>query len=154
MASAPLTALGAQKEIVALLKTIPNGAGGFLEVHEGATEDEELRQIVPATGTFIPIIVVNFTGFAKAPRRQSGITGARAATQEMSIIIQTIGNSDADARNSWGWVMDKVIGFVPTGCGELDSALYLASGKISFLGGPTRYTSTQSLVCYVYSDVC
>lgn len=149
-----LVAFQAQKEIVAQLKTIPNGPGKFIEVYEGATTDEEMHEIIAAQG-LVPFVVVNFTGFSESPRRMQHIVGAASNSNEMQTIVQTVADSDANARRLWASCWEKLVGFEPTNCGELGPALFHASGRVSFLGSPTRFSTSQSFVNLVNSDkVC
>lgn len=144
-------ALLAQEEILAVLKTIPNGVGKFLAVYEGATSDEEMRTIVQAQG-LEPCIVVNFTGFSQAAKRHKGILGAAYNAQEMHVVVQIVASSPSNARKVWAEVNAKLLGFTPTNCGELDAVLYNSVGETSFLGSPTRFSVLQSYTCLVNSS--
>lgn len=147
-------AVAAQKEIELALGTIPNGPGKFVKVFTGATDDNDMRVILAGQG-MEPTIILNFTGFSQTAKRQKHITGARHNSQEMHTIVNIIASSDDVCRQVWGYVNDILIGFMPTNCGEMDSALYNASGQISFLGSPTRYSVVQAYTGLVNSDkVC
>lgn len=144
-------ALLAQDEILAVLRTIPNGWDKTLKVYDGATSDQEMRTIVETQG-LEPCIVVNFTGFSQVARRYKGIVGAAYNSQGMHTVVQIVADRPSNARKVWGHVNDKLLGFMPTNCGELEPVLYNSVGETSFLGSPTRFSVLQSYTCLVNSS--
>jgi len=132
-----------QQEIVTLLKTIPN-----IPIHEDELPDEIPVTMSPGTDMIQPFITVSFGGEVEAPRRINGIVGARHDTAESTIVLQAVASTPATARLVLQRARNKLLGYKPTGCGEIRNALFGGTGKLSHLGNPTRYASNQSLRFY------
>lgn len=125
-------------EIFALVKSIPH-----VKVFESNHDEDELTKI-ESGNTFTPYIVVSFSGSAATPRRSHAITGARDSGERVAVVVRVVASSNAIARSVLKSVKRKLLGFKPTGCGELKNAFYFSSGLTSNLGTPSRNTQVQS----------
>lgn len=142
-----MSLIDSQDEIIALLKTIPN-----VLIFEDEVADEVIVPTLPNSDQIQPFITVSFGGMVDPPRRTKGIVGAKADTQETTIVVQCVGSTKGTARQVFQLMWDVLIGFTPTGCGEIRSALYGGTGKISHLGNPSRFAAVQSFRYYQNSD--
>lgn len=131
-----------QDEIVTQLKTIAFGPTS-ISVTEGATGDQEMKEIIAGVGEK-PFIVVNFAGFSQTARRMKHMTGAKYNSREAIFSVTCVANTDRETRQVWEKVLEKMEGFEPTNAGEIEPALFASTGAISFLGSPTRFTSIQT----------
>ena len=125
-------------EIFALVKSIPH-----VKVYEANHDEDELTKI-ESGNTFTPYIVVSFSGSAATPRRSHAITGARDSGERVAVVVRVVALSNSIARSVLKSVKRKLLGFKPTGCGELKNAFYFSSGLTSNLGTPSRNTQVQS----------
>lgn len=125
-------------EIFALVKSIPH-----VKVYEANHDEDELTKI-ESGNTFTPYIVVSFSGSAATPRRSHAITGARDSGERVAVVVRVVASSNSIARSVLKSVKRKLLGFKPTGCGELKNAFYFSSGLTSNLGTPSRNTQVQS----------
>ena len=128
-----------QDEITAVLKSIPN-----VDVHEGQMSDEAFTALIADSNQLKPFITISFGGLLDPRKRVNGIVGAKANSQDTTFVVRTVASTDRTARRAMQLVLDKVIGFVPTNCGEIDTALFGSTGQISSLGNPTRFASVQA----------
>lgn len=136
-----------QQQIIALLKTIPN-----VPIHDDELPDEVPVTLIPGSDMIQPFVTVSFGGLVEAPRRINGIAGAARDTGESTIVLQAVASTPATARLVLDKARKKLVGFQPTGCGEIRNALFGGTGKLSHLGNPTRYASNQSLRFYQNGD--
>lgn len=137
----------ATQEILARVRTIPN-----VTIYDEAVPDEAHLPLIPGTDAIIPHATVSFGGKVKGPYMNDGIAGAALNGAEMDVVVRAVGNNPDDCRKLSQLIDDKLLGFAPTNCGELDFALYGAVGQISGLAQPTRYASVQSYSFTVNSD--
>lgn len=137
-----MSVLDQQDEIVAQLRTIAFGPT-LIDVVEGATSDEEMKVVIAGMG-MKPFIVVNFAGFSQTARRMKHMTGAKYNSREGIFSVTCVANTDRVTRQVWEKVLEKMEGFEPTNAGEIEPALFASTGKISFLGSPSRFTSIQT----------
>lgn len=128
-----------QQQIIALLKTIPN-----VLMFEDEVSDEAEIPLLPGTDQIQPYFTISFGGLQEAVSNNRGIIGAQSDGNEGTLVIQAVGSTGNTSRKVHKLVWDKLIGFVPTNCGEIRAALYGGTGKISSLGNPSRYSSMQS----------
>lgn len=132
-----MTLFQSQEEIIARIKTIPH-----VDHHEDEVPDEDMITMI---GDQIkPYITISFGGTAEAPRRMNGIVGAAYDSDETTIVIQCVASTKGAARRLHSIARTKLLGFVPTNCGEIRNALYGAHGAVTHLVNPSRYASTQS----------
>jgi hypothetical protein len=123
-----------------------------IEVYDEAVPDEAHLPLIPGTDAIVPHVTVSFGGAVKGSRQNDGIAGARLNGSEMDVVIRAVGNNPDDCRKLSKLVDDKLLGFAPTNCGEIDYALYGSVGAISGLAQPTRYASVQSYSLVLNSD--
>lgn len=142
-----MSLLDSQKEILDRLKTIPN-----IIIYEDELSDEVIVETLPGTDQIKPFATVSFGGLVEAPTRLNGIAGARADTGETTIVIEGVASTSLGAKRVVQLIRESLLGFKPTNCGEIRSALFGGTGKLSHLGNPTRYASNQSLRYYQNSD--
>jgi hypothetical protein len=128
-----------QDEIVALVETIPN-----VDVYRGQMSDEAFAALLTDSNQIKPFITISFGGLLDPRRRINGIVGAKANSQDTTFVVRTVGSTDRTAQKAMQLVLDKLIGFVPTDCGEIDTALFGSTGQVSSLGNPTRFASVQA----------
>ena len=137
----------ASQEILTRVRTIPN-----VQIFDEAVPDEAHLPLIPGTSAIIPHATISFGGMVKGPRTNDGIAGARLNGSEMDVVVRAVGNNPDDCRKLSKLIDDKLLGFTPTNCGEIDYALYGAVGQISGLAQPTRYASVQSYTLTINSD--
>ena len=139
--------LSVQDEVVNEVKTIPH-----VDVYEGNIDDEAFASLLANSDALKPFITIAFGGMIDPRRRVNGITGAKAHSHDVTIVVRCIGSTDRISRQVWQLVWDKLIGYTPTNCGEIRAALYGGTGQVSSLGNPTRYASVQAYTMIVNSD--
>lgn len=137
-----------QQEILALLSTIPN-----IPWFEDEAADEVIISLLPGSDQIQPFYTVSFGGLQESTSRNRGIVGAAADGNEGTIVIQAVGSTKDAARQIHDLVWKKLIGYVPTNCGEIRPALYGGTGKVSSLGNPTRFAAMQSYRFVQNSDI-
>lgn len=128
-----------QQDILTLLGTIPN-----VQMFEDEAADEVVIEMIPGSDQIKPFFTVSFGGLQEAVSRNRGIVGAKSDGNEATIVIQGVGSTKDTARQVHQLVWDKLIGYVPTNCGEIRAALYGGTGKVSSLGNPSRFAAMQS----------
>lgn len=138
VSSTPQRTLNAKNEIRAMLKTINN-----VKVFESQREEDEYLEILPGS-TFVPYVVISFSGTSQTPRRQKAMTGARDSGEKISIVVRIVASSSDITSQVLATVHGKLLGFQPTGCSEVIPALYYSTGLTSNLGTPARHTEVQS----------
>lgn len=142
-----MSAFTAATEIMTLLRTIPH-----VKFYDEAVPDEAHLPKIPGTDAIIPHATVSFGGQVRGPKTNDGIVGAAFNGSEMDVVIRAVGNNPADCRELMGLCDAKLVGFVPTNCGELDFALYGSTGQVSGLAQPSRYAGVQVYTCAINSD--
>lgn len=140
-----------QDEITAQLKGIKWGAS-TIKVYDGQFDDDELFKIAENQEGLAPFIVTNFSGELQSPMRMHGIVGASRDTSQTMFTVQVVHTNSRITRQVMDQINQKIKGFVPTGCGEVNVGLYASPGKINALGTPTRYSAVQSFSYYVNSN--
>lgn len=136
-----------QQEILTLLGTIPN-----VLMFEDEAADEVIIDMIPGSDQIKPFFTVSFGGLQEAVSNNRGIVGAKADGNEATIVIQCVGSTKDTSRQVHDLIWNKLIGYVPTNCGEIRAALYAGPGKVSSLGNPTRFASMQSFRFVQNSD--
>lgn len=142
-----MSQLAAEDQITALLKSIPN-----VDFYEGLMSDEAFAALVADANQIKPFITVSFGGLIDPRRNVNGITGAKAKSYDTTFIVRCVASTDRTTRQVRDIVRDKVLGFVPTNCSEIDMALFGGTGEVSSLGNPTRYASVQAYRFLLNSD--
>lgn len=142
-----MSQLASEDQIVALLKTIPH-----VDVYEGQMSDEAFSALLTDSNQIQPFITVSFGGLLDPRRRINGIVGAKTHTQDTTFVIRCVGSTDRVSRQVRDIAHNKVIGFVPTNCSEIQTALFGGTGQVSSLGNPTRFASVQAYRYLVNSD--
>lgn len=142
-----MTLLQVEDQIVARLKEIP-----YVDVIEDEMTDEAFTAMLANSDQIKPFITVSFGGLLDPRRRVNGITGARANSQDTTFVVRCVGSTSRTARQVRDLAMGKLIGFVPTNCSEIDTALFGGTGQVSSLGNPTRFASVQAFRMLVNSD--
>lgn len=142
-----MTQLATEDEIVAELKTIPH-----VDVYEGQMSDEEFSALLTDANQIRPFITISFGGLIDPRRRINGIVGAKTHSQDTTFVIRCVGSTDRTSRQVRDIAHGKIIGFVPTNCSEIQTALFGGTGQVSSLGNPTRYAAVQAYRYLVNSD--
>lgn len=128
----------AQQQIITQLRTIPN-----IVVYDGEVPDSASMPL-DANGKIKPHLIVNFTGLLEPPSKVNGITGAANDSFEQMLSTHAIASDYNASRQVHSLAWGKLLGYVPTGCGEIRPAFFAGAGQISSLGQPTRFASVQS----------
>ena len=131
--------LEVQDEIVALLREIPH-----IDVYEGQMDDAAFTELLADSDAIRPFVTISFGGLIDPRRSVKGIVGVRADSQDTTFVVRTVASTDRTSRQVLQLVLDKLVGYSPTACGEITSALFGGTGAISSLGNPTRYASVQA----------
>lgn len=126
------------KEVVAHAKTIPH-----IEVLSGGVPDG-LALPLDAQGRVKPHLVLAFAGVTEPHNGTNGITGAGDDSFLQGFSTHGIAGDDDAAFQVHSIALKKLLGFVPTGCGEIRPAFFAGIGQISSLSQPTRYSAVQS----------
>lgn len=142
-----MTLLQVEDQIVARLKEIP-----YVDVFEDEMTDEAFSTLLADSNQIKPFITVSFGGLLDPRKRVNGIVGARANSQDTTFVVRCVGSTSRTARQVRDLAMGKLIGFVPTNCSEIDTALFGGTGQVSSLGNPTRFASVQAFRLLVNSD--
>lgn len=139
--------LAVQDEITNVLKTIPH-----VDIHEGNIADEDFATLVANSDSLRPFVTIQFGGMIDPRRSVNGITGAKAHSHDVTIVVRCVGSTDRISQQVWQLVWDKLIGYMPVNCGEIRAALYGGTGQVSSLGNPTRYAAVQAFTLLVNSS--
>lgn len=142
-----MTLLQVEDQIVARLKEIP-----YVDVFEDEMTDEAFSTLLADSNQIRPFITISFGGLLDPRKRVNGIVGARANSQDTTFVVRCVGSTSRTARQVRDLAMGKLIGFVPTNCSEIDTALFGGTGQVSSLGNPTRFASVQAFRLLVNSD--
>lgn len=132
--------LEVQDEIVARVREIPH-----VDVFEGQMDDAEFTELLTDSNQIRPFITLAFGGLIDPRRSVKGIVGVRQNSQDTTLVIRAVASTDRTSRQVMQLVLDKLVGFVPTDCGEITPALFGGTGQVSSLGNPTRFASVQAL---------
>lgn len=97
-----------------------------------------------ADGRVKPHLVINFAGLTEPNTKVNGITGAQDDSFMQGFSTHGIGGDDDAARKVNSLALGAILGFQPTGCGEIRPAFFAGVGMISSLATPTRYSAVQA----------
>lgn len=139
--------LDVQDEICGVLESIPH-----VDFFRGQMSDEAFAVLVADANQIRPFITISFGGLIDPRRRINGIVGAKTHSQDTTFVVRCIGSTDRISQQVWQLCWDKLIGYVPANCGEIQSALFGGTGQVSSLGNPTRYAAVQAFRFLVNSD--
>lgn len=142
-----MSQLTSEDEIFALLKAIPH-----VDVYEGQMSDEAFDKLLTDSNQIKPFITVSFGGLLDPRRRINGIVGAKTHTQDTTFVVRCVASTDRTSREVRDIAHNQIIGFVPTNCSEISTALFGGTGQVSSLGNPTRFASVQAYRYLVNSD--
>lgn len=132
--------VAAQDEVITQAETAwPN-----LKIERGQLSDEEFAVMVASSDSLKPFVTIAFSGKFDPRRRINGIVGAAKDSHDVTIVVRAVASTDRDSQRALERVDTKLLGFVPTGHGELRSALFGGSGQVSSLGNPTRFAAVQA----------
>lgn len=124
---------------MAEVMTIPH-----VDFYRGDREDEDITDLIEGTDAIKPYVTLSFGGKIKPRLGTNGITGAKAASYLVTIVARAVASTERTSEQVLELVENKLIGFVPTNCGEIEHALYGGTGQVSSLGNPTRFASVQA----------
>lgn len=129
-----------QQEIVARFRAVlPSHVGIFT----GTVPDGKAIPLYP-DGKVKPHFVVNFAGLTEPNAKVNGITGGQDDSFMQGFSTHGIGGDDDAARRVNSLGLGAMLGFQPTGCGEVRPAFFAGVGEISSLSSPTRYSAVQA----------
>jgi hypothetical protein len=143
-----MTYLDAQQEILAQLNSIPN-----IDVYGGMVDDGKLQGLIANANQIRPFIAVSWGALTKPHTQTNGIAGAALDSHSTNFIVHAVASTDDTSQRVWQLAWNKLIGFVPTNCGEINAALFGGVGEVSVMGNPTRYSATQAYTFVVNSDL-
>lgn len=142
-----MTYTDAQEEILTVLRTIPN-----VDIHESVMAPN-VQAIIKSTGQMKPFVTVDFGALVKSHRKGTGgIIGSAYDTHEGNLIVHAIASDGQTARRVIQSVVDRLLGFIPTNCGELSPETYGGIGATSVMVAPSRYSQVQPFSFLVNSD--
>jgi hypothetical protein len=95
------------------------------------------------TGLFLPYIVILFADVQEAANGQ-GITSSRNNLGVSFCAIECVAPTERAARQVAELVRDKLVGFIPTGAGEMRIAGGRTYGSVDTDAVPKKYTSEIS----------
>ena len=95
-------------------------------------------------GKVRPHLVISFAGITEPNAKVNGITGAQDDSFMQGFQTHGIGNDDDAARRVNSLALGAMLGFQPTGCGQIRPAFFAGVGEISSLSSPTRYSAVQA----------
>lgn len=130
--------LAIQQQIMAQA-VVPN-----VDLYRGQHDDEEERPMIPGSDLIKPYVTISFGGKIKPRLGTNGITGAKAASYLVTIVARAVASTEVMSEQVLELVENKLIGFMPTSCGEIEHALYGGTGQVSSLGNPSRFASVQA----------
>lgn len=137
----------ARQEILDLLKTIP-----YVDIYSGFTDDAAFTELLKTSDSITPMIVVSFGGMIQPAKNVNGIIGAAHDSHLITLTVKCIASTEDDAITVWQLAWDKLIGYTPVNCGEIQAALYGGTGEVSILGVPVRHAAVQVFSFMVNSD--
>lgn len=115
-----------------------------LDVFEGGVPDGWKPAIISGTTQIKPYIVMDFAGVTEAPKGNQGITGAALDGFLQQFSSHSVASTKASARAVNTALLQKLLGFEPTNCGEIRAAFFAGIGESSTLADPARYSAAQS----------
>lgn len=124
-----------------------------VDIFDEAVADEDQMPVIEGTATIKPHATISFGGLVKGPKKNDGIAGAKLNGREMDVVVRAVANNPDDCRNLLDRIDKLLVGFTPTNCGEIDSALYGSTGQVSGLGKPSRFAGVNVYTMTVNSDV-
>jgi hypothetical protein len=131
-----------QKEIEARFKAaLPSHLIPY--VFTGSVPDGKAIPLYP-DGKVRPHFVINFAGITEPNAKVNGITGAQDDSFMQGFQTHGIGADDDAARQVNSLGLGAILGFQPTGCGQIRPAFFAGVGEISSLSSPTRYSAVQA----------
>jgi hypothetical protein len=104
------------------------------------------------TGLFLPYIVILFADVQEAANGQ-GITSSRNNLGVSFCAIECVAPTERAARQVAELVRDKLVGFIPTGAGEMRIAGGRTYGSVDTDAVPKKYTSEISFRYLINSVV-
>lgn len=129
-----------QKEIEArFLAQLPS----HLKMFTGSVPDGKAIPLFP-DGKVRPHLVLRFAGLTEPNAKVNGITGAQDDSFMQGFTTHGIAADDDAARQVNSLALGIMLGFKPTGCGEIRPAFFAGVGEISSLSSPTRYSAVQA----------
>lgn len=123
-----------------------------IDVHRGNLSDEAFATLVANSDALKPFVTVAFSGKFDPRRRINGINGAATHSHDVNIVVRAVASTDRMSQQALELVDVQLLGFVPTNCGEIRSALFGGSGQVSSLGNPTRFAAVQAYTMLLNSD--
>lgn len=131
-----------QKEIEARFKAaLPSHLTPY--VFTGSVPDGKAIPTYP-DGKVRPHFVISFAGLTEPNTKVNGITGAQDDSFMQGFQTHGIASDDDTARQVNSLGLGAILGFRPTGCGEIRPAFFAGVGEISSLSSPTRYSAVQA----------
>ena len=115
-----------------------------IDFYRGEREDEDTVDFIEGTDVIRPYVTISFGGKIKPRVGINGITGAKNASYLVTIVVRAVASTEQTSEQVLELVEEKLIGFMPTNCGEIEHALYGGTGQISSLGNPSRFASVQA----------
>lgn len=112
-------------------------------VFTGSVPDGKAIPLYP-DGKVRPHLVVNFAGLTEPNSKVNGITGAQDDSFLQGFQTHGVGADDDAARQVISLALGAMLGFQPTGCGQIRPAYFAGVGEISSLSSPTRYSAVQA----------
>lgn len=129
-----------QKEIEARFRAM---LPSHLPIFTGSVPDGEAIPLYP-DGKVRPHLVLSFAGLTEPNAKVNGITGAQDDSFMQGFSTHGIGGDDDAARRVNSLGLGAMLGFQPTGCGEIRPAFFAGVGEISTLSSPTRFSAVQA----------
>ncbi|ALY08388.1 hypothetical protein SEA_THUNDERCLAP_30 [Arthrobacter phage Thunderclap] len=124
-----------------------------VDIFDESVPDDNEMPVIEGTATIKPHATISFGGLVKGPKSNDGIAGAKLNGREMDVVVRAVANNPSDCRNLLNRIDALLVGFMPTNCGEVDSALYGSTGQVSGLGKPSRFAGVNVYTVTVNSDV-
>lgn len=134
-----------QDQIFTQLQT----ASPHMDYYKGNMSDEEFADLLVNSDSIKPFITITFGGKIKPRSGVNGITGAKAASYLVTIVVRAVASTERNSELALEAAESVLIGFMPTNCGEIEHALYGGTGQVSSLGNPTRYASVQAYNLFI-----
>ena len=131
-----------QKEIEARFRAVlPAHLTAY--IFTGSVPDGKAIPLYP-DGKVRPHFVISFAGITEPNSKVNGITGAQDDSFMQGFQTHGIAADDDAARHVNSLGLGAMLGFQPTGCGQIRPAFFAGVGEISSLSSPTRYSAVQA----------
>jgi hypothetical protein len=114
-----------------------------LDFFEGGVPDGWKPAMIPGSTQIKPYVIVSFAGLTDS-HTGKGITGAADDSFNQQFSTHSVGSTVNTARKVNNMVLRKLLGFVPTNCGEITPAFFGGIGENSSLSDPSRYSAAQA----------